>query len=64
MENSNRLGYACINISLGKNVTSNRGMVKKTFLSKGQSYASELTLMNASDLIKIMEWNLNNGIEF
>lgn len=64
MENSNRLGYACINLSLGKNVTSNRGMVKKTFLSKGQSYASELTLMNASDLVKIMEWNLNNGIEF
>lgn len=64
MKNPNRLGYACINLSLGKNVTSNRGMTKKTFLQKGKSYASELTLLNTSDLVKIMEWNRDNGIGF
>lgn len=64
MEKQNRLGYACINLSLGKTVTSNRGMTKKTFLSKGKSYASELTLLNSQDLVKIMEWNVQNGIKF
>lgn len=64
MRNSNRIGYACINLSLGKGVTSNRGMTKKTFLTKGKSYASELTLLNSGDLIKIMEWNVQNGIGF
>lgn len=64
MKNSNRLGYACINLSLGKNVSSNRGMTKKTFLSKGRSYASELAVLNTSDLIKVMEWNRDNGINF
>jgi len=64
MEKSKRLGYACINLSLGKNVTSNRGMTKKTFLQRGKSYASELTLLNTSDLVKIMEWNRDNGIQF
>jgi UV DNA damage endonuclease len=64
MKNSNRLGYACINLSLGKNVTSNRSMTKKTFLQKGKSYASELALLNTTDLVKIMEWNRDNGITF
>jgi len=44
---TNRLGYACINMSLSSlpkrdRVTTNRGMIKKTFLSKGIGYASEL----------------------
>lgn len=64
MKNPNRLGYACINLSLGKNVTSNRSMTKKTFLQKGKTYASELALMNTTDLVKIMEWNRDNGIGF
>lgn len=64
MENPNRLGYACINLSLGKKVTSNRSMTKKTFLQKGKSYASELALLNTTDLVKIMEWNRDNGIGF
>jgi len=64
MKNPNRLGYACINLSLGKNVTSNRSMTKKTFLQKGKSYASELALLNTADLVKIMEWNRDNGIGF
>jgi UV DNA damage endonuclease len=61
-ENMN-LGYACINMSMGKNVSTNRTMVKKTFDSKGLDYVSELALKNASDIIKILEWNRLNGIK-
>jgi len=60
----NRLGYCCINLTLGeKGITANRGMVKKTFLEKGLSYASELSLKNAQDLEKIIEWNNETGIK-
>jgi UV DNA damage endonuclease len=60
----NRLGYCCINLTLGdKGITANRGMVKKTFLEKGIPYASELSLKNAKDLVKIIEWNNQNGIQ-
>ena len=35
------LGYACINMTLGKEkITTNRSIIKKTFLTKGVSYAS------------------------
>lgn len=64
MIDAKRLGYACINLSLGKDVTSNRSMTKKTFIQKGKSYASELAFMNTTDLVKIMEWNRDNGIGF
>ena len=39
------LGYACINLTLSKNspkITTNRGMVKRTFLNKGLKYVEEL----------------------
>jgi UV DNA damage endonuclease len=58
------LGYACINMSLGKKVTTNRTMVKKTFNEKGLDYVSELALLNAKDIVKILEWNRLNGINF
>lgn len=58
------LGYACINMSLGKKVTTNRAMIKKTFQTKGLDYVSELALQNAADIIKILEWNIQNGIYF
>jgi len=58
------LGYACINMSMGKKVTTNRTMVKRTFQSKGLDYVSELALLNAKDIIKILEWNRMNGIKF
>jgi UV DNA damage endonuclease len=58
------LGYACINMTMGKKVTTNRAMVKKTFQSKGLDYVSELALLNAKDIIKILEWNRQNGIKF
>ena len=59
-----KLGYACINMSMGKKVTTNRTMVKKTFNEKGLDYVSELALLNAKDIIKILEWNRLNGITF
>ncbi len=58
------LGYACINMTMGKKVTTNRTMVKKTFNEKGLDYVSELALLNAKDIIKILEWNRQNGIKF
>jgi UV DNA damage endonuclease len=58
------LGYACINMSMGKKVGTNRSMVKRTFQSKGLDYVSELALLNAKDIIKILEWNRMNGIKF
>jgi len=58
------IGYACINMTMGKKVTTNRSMVKKTFNTKGLDYVSELALANAKDLIKILEWNRLNGINF
>ena len=32
------LGYACINMTMGKKVTTNRAMVKRTFDAKGLDY--------------------------
>ena len=58
------LGYACINMSMGKKVTTNRTMVKRTFNEKGLDYVSELALLNAKDIIKILEWNRLNKIYF
>ena len=59
-----KLGYACINMSMGKKVTTNRTMVKRTFEAKGLDYVSELSLLNAKDIIKVLEWNRLNGIMF
>jgi UV DNA damage endonuclease len=59
------LGYACINTSLSNanpKITTNRSMIKKTFISRGLSYASELGLQNAKDLIKILKWNVEHNI--
>lgn len=62
-KNLNDLGYCCICLSLKDDgVSTNRGMVKKTFLDKGLDYVSELSLKNTEDLIRIMRWNSNNNI--
>ena len=61
------LGYACINMTLGgekPKITTNRSMIKKTFLSKGMEYAGELALLNSRDLCKIVKWNVDNGVNF
>lgn len=60
------LGYACINMTLGEQtpkITTNRGMVKKTFTQKGISYASELALQNVRDLFEIIKWNVKSNIK-
>lgn len=58
------LGYACINIGLSDaGVTTNKGMVRRTFLEKGVQYASQLSLQNVHALLKIVEWNVQNGIK-
>ena len=61
------LGYACINSTLSLEkpiVTTNRGMIKKTFKEKGIDYAGELSMLNVTDLFKILKWNVDNGIKF
>ena len=57
------LGYACINIGLSEQgISTNRGMVRRTFLEKGLQYASQLALQNVQALLKVVEWNAKNGI--
>ena len=61
------LGYACINSTLSNQkpkITTNRTMVKKTFIEKGVNYASELSMLNVADLSTILKWNVENGIKF
>jgi len=63
-----RYGYCCINMTLGEGkkenrITTNRAMVKKTFLERGIGYASETALLNAKDLIKVIKWNNDHGIK-
>ena len=57
------LGYACICLSLGKKITTNRTMVKRTFIAKGVDYVSDLVLQNVADLEKIIDWNEEMGIK-
>ena len=58
------LGYACINLTMGKKITTNRTMIKKTLDIKGLDYVSELSLANTKDIIKILQWNNENQIKF
>ena len=68
MGDKNRYGYCCINLSLsdGKRshdkVTTNRGMVKKTYEDRGIEYVDSLVLENIKDLRKIIEWNHSESI--
>ena len=63
----NQLGYACINMNLSNHkpkITTNRSMIKRTFTEKGLPYASELALQYCKDLLTILMWNNDNGINF
>jgi len=67
--NNYNLGYACINKSFSERskkqrITTNRGMIRRTFLEKGLPYVSELALANCQDLKKILEWNAEHDIHF
>jgi len=58
------LGYACINIGLNKEgVTTNRTMIRRTFLEKGIQYASQLALQNVKGLLEILKWNMAHNIK-
>ena len=60
----NNLGYCCINVELSnKGITTNRGMMQRTFVEKGIYYAAELSLINVENLIKILEWNRDHNIK-
>jgi UV DNA damage endonuclease len=57
------LGYACINIALSEQgITTNKGMIKRTFTEKGVQYASQLALQNVKALLEILRWNVAQGI--
>lgn len=57
------LGYACINLSLAdEGITTNKGMIRKTYLEKGIQYASQLALQNTIALKQILEWNVAQNI--
>lgn len=57
------MGYCCLCLSLEKEgVTTNRGMIKRTFLEKGIEYVSELAIKNTEDLIRIIKFNGEAGI--
>lgn len=57
------LGYACINLTLGSKITTNRSMIRKTFDERGLSYVSELAVKNTEDLLHILKWNSERGIK-
>ena len=57
------LGYACINMTMQKQVSTNRTMMKRTFEAKGIDYVSDIALLNSRDIIKILEWNRQHGIK-
>ena len=58
-----RYGYACINLELRKDkITTNRGMIRRTFDAKGLDYVSELVMLNLQDQLKVIKWNQENNI--
>jgi UV DNA damage endonuclease len=63
-----RFGYCCISLGINEGVRKvdqvsvNRGMVKRTFDSKGLPYASQLALANLKDTLKVINWNISKGI--
>ena len=60
-----RIGYACINMTLGEEgIMTNRGAIKRTFDAKGIVYISKLALDNVLDLEKIIQWNEKKGIKY
>ncbi|GAB4094453.1 apurinic/apyrimidinic endonuclease family protein [Flaviaesturariibacter terrae] len=57
------LGYACINVQLAEEgISTNRGMIRRTFQQKGVAYASQLALQNVEALYRILQWNVAQGV--
>lgn len=58
------LGYACINVALSEEgISTNKGMIRRTFMERGVQYASGIALQNVQALVQILEWNVANGIK-
>ncbi len=57
-----RLGYACLNMTLGKE-GGFRSMIKKTWMEKGLEHASRLGVDNSVTLCRIIEWNNRFGVK-
>ena len=64
-----RLGYACINMTLGgpdisksQRVTTNRTCRLATARELGMDHIRSLVLANARDLLTILKWNESQGI--
>ena len=65
-----RLGYACINMTLGgpdvrpkhSKVTTNRSLILATARRDGLPYIAKLAHQNARDLEAIIHWNHDHGI--
>ena len=61
-----RLGLCCLNTVLREQkppVFMSRGCIQSTFESKGLTYVRELAKQNLLDMIKMIQWNYENGIE-
>jgi len=64
-----RIGYCCISLGINEglrkkdHISVNRGMIKKTFETKGLTYVSELVIPNLEDTIKVLRYNLKKGIK-
>ena len=59
-----RVGYCCINLTLGKqDVTTGRTLRQASFRQDTKlERTSSLTLRNAQDLVKILKWNVQNDV--
>jgi UV DNA damage endonuclease len=58
-----RHGYACNNMHLGEQgIRTGRTMIDRKFRLGGLQLASDISLANAKDLLKILQWNEANGI--
>lgn len=62
------LGYVCINMFLRDKVFCSRSCIQKTLEQKGVDdgikYVKSLAIQNIKDLFIILEWNLENNIQF
>lgn len=63
-----RLGYACINMTLGKMICTSRTATQKTIINLGENeavkYLKELVIKNIMDLLTILKWNEEHNIRF
>ena len=64
----NRIWYYCICLGINDclkkkdHIMVNRGMVKRTFLTKGLDYVSELVVLNLKDTLEVLKYNVSKNI--